>query len=143
MSTEENKAVVRRYVQAFNSSNLDAIVDGVAPDFVLHIPGSPDIHGPEGVKQWAQSNQIAFPDTKVTIVDLVAEGDKVAKQWTFRGTHRGEFVGIPPTGKEVTFPALSMYRLVGGKIAELWMSYDLLDTMQQLGVIPPMGEGGE
>jgi hypothetical protein len=74
---------------------------------------------------------------RVTILDLVAEGDKVAKHWTFSGTHKGEFGGIPPTGKQVTLElALSIYRFTEGKIAEIWMSYNALLMMQQLGKSP-------
>jgi steroid delta-isomerase-like uncharacterized protein len=144
MSTEENKAIVRRFVEAFNTGNPDIVDETVATDFVLHDPGLPeDLRGPEGAKQWVNMFHTGFPDIHVTIEDLVAEGDKVAKKYTCRGTHKGEFAGIPPTGNQVAVPGISIYRIAGGKIAELWMSYDSLGTMQQLGVVPPPGQGEE
>jgi steroid delta-isomerase-like uncharacterized protein len=136
MSTEQNKAMVRRFVDAVVARNLSLVGDSVAENFVLHLPGSPDLHGREGAKQWAQMLVSAFPDQQVTIVDLVAEGDKVVKQWTFRATHRGPLMGIPASGKEVTFPALSLYRFAGGQIAELWIAYDTLTILQQIGAMP-------
>ena len=73
------------------------------------------------------------------IEDLIAEGDKVAVRQTWRGTHTGNFQGIPPTGKPVTFTSLEVYRVTGGKLAEEWVELDMLGLLQQLGVIPPMG----
>lgn len=138
MSVEENKALVRHFIEAFNTGNLAIVDEIVATDFVLHDTAVPEeIRGIEGVKQWVNLQRTAFSDMRVTILDLVAEGDKVAKHWTFSGTHKGEFGGIPPTGKQVTLElALSIYRFTGGKIAEIWMGYNALLMMQQLGVIP-------
>ena len=77
-----------------------------------------------------------------TVDDLVAEGDKVVVRWTFRGTHPGEFQGVPPTGKQVTIIGISIFRIVGNKVVEDWTIIDLLGLLQQLGVIPPPGQGG-
>jgi steroid delta-isomerase-like uncharacterized protein len=139
MSIEENKTLTRRFVEAVTARNLAAVKELVADDFVLHLPGSPDIRGREGAAQWAQGMMDVFPDQQVTIVDLIAEGDTVVKQWTFRATHKGEMMGIPPTGREVTFQALSLYHFVGGKIAELLISYDNLAILQQVGAVPEPG----
>jgi len=138
MSTEENKALVPRLIEAFHTGNLAIVDEIIATDFVLHDTALPvEIRGIEGVKQWISVFRTAFPDLRLTILDLVAEGDKVAKHFTLSGTHKGDFMGIPPTGKQATLPvAISIYRMTGGKIAELWMAYNALPMMQQLGVIP-------
>ena len=104
MQTEQNKALYRQFVEeVFNRGNTSAIDELVAPDFVEHEelpPGVPS--GREGVKQLSIMLRSAFPDLKATIDDILAEGDKVAARMTWRGTHKGEFMGIPPTGKSVS-----------------------------------------
>lgn len=82
----------------------------------------------------------AFPDLYGTIEDLIAEGDKVVTRITYRGTHQGEFMGIPPTGRPVTMTFTGINRIAGGKIAEGWVNFDALGMMQQLGVIPTPGQ---
>ena len=138
MSVEENKTLVRHFIEAFNTGNLAIVDEIVATDFVLHDTFLPEeIRGIEGAKQWVNMTRAAFPDIRVTILDLVAEGDKVTKHFTLSGTHKGDFRGIPPTGKQATLElAISIYRFTGGKIAEIWMGYNALLIMQQLGVIP-------
>lgn len=81
----------------------------------------------------------AFPDLHITTNDLIAEGDKVIKVWTVNCTHRGELMGIPPTGNKLVVKGIEVFRIAGGKIAELWASMDTLGMMQQLGVIPKQG----
>jgi steroid delta-isomerase-like uncharacterized protein len=80
----------------------------------------------------------AFPDTRMTIEDEIAEGDKVVIRWTIRGTHKGEYMGIAPTGKEVTVTGISVYRIERGKIVEDWSNNDMLGMLQQLGAIPSL-----
>jgi predicted ester cyclase len=80
-----------------------------------------------------------FPDIKVTVEDLVAEGEKVVARWTWRGTNQGEFQGMSPTGKQVTGSGISIHRFANGKFAEAWVNFDTLGMLQQLGVIPAMG----
>ena len=80
--------------------------------------------------------QMAFPDLVVTVEDQIAEGDRVVTRWTARGTHGGEFLGIPPTGKEFTFKGVDIVRIVDGKIVEGWDVPDLFGLMRQLGLIP-------
>jgi len=84
-------------------------------------------------------NHTAFPDFQVTVEDVVAEGDKVARRVTLSGTHKGEYMGIPPTGKQMTMGVITIERIEGGKIAEQWGEADMLGLMQQLGVMPPPG----
>jgi len=106
--------------------------------------GVPEVtHGPDAQKQSIAALRAAFPDFQLTIEDLIAEGDKVVLHWTARGTHKGEFMGIAPTGKQATVTGLSISRFAGGRIVELREIWDRLGLLQQLGVVPPMGEGGE
>jgi steroid delta-isomerase-like uncharacterized protein len=139
MSTDENKALVRReYEQGVNQGDFD-VRDGVlASSYVGHFPGLPPIQGIEAFKQFTSAFFTAFPDLHTTIEDLIAEGDKVAVRQTWRGTHSGNFLGIPPTGKQVIFTSLEIYRAAGGKLAEEWVELDMLGLLQQLGAIPPM-----
>ncbi len=116
----------------------------MAPNQVHHDPSNPvDIKGPEGHRQRITEVIAAFPDINFTIEDMVAEGDKVVARWTLRGTHLGEFIGIPPTGKQVAVSGVIIHRLAGGKIVEDWALRDSLGLMRQLGLIPPPGQAGK
>jgi predicted ester cyclase len=90
----------------------------------------------EGAKQKWAMYLAGLPDLRVTIEELVAEGDKVAVRRSYAGTHRGELLGVPPTGKQLQLGGISIFRLTGGKIAEHWEQLDRLTLMQQLGVVP-------
>jgi steroid delta-isomerase-like uncharacterized protein len=138
MSIELNKAISRRAdEELFNRGNLAVAGELFAGDYVYHDPTSGvEWHGPEDVKRFASLLRGAFPDLQQTIEDQVAEGDKVAYRWTARGTHRGELLGIPPTGARVTFTGISIARLADGKIQEIWENYDALGLMRQLGTVP-------
>jgi len=137
--SEENKVLVRRWVDAWNEGNVNA-VDGLVSDaYVRHDPNSPEVHGPEQEKQFMAMSLSAFPDLRFTIEDLAAEGDKVIARFTMSATHRGELWGIPPTGKQLTLTAMEIYRIAEGKIDEQWVILDALGMMQQLGAIPEPG----
>jgi steroid delta-isomerase-like uncharacterized protein len=139
MSTEDNKALVRRFYEE-GVHNPDLFDELLAPTYVLYFSGSPQpISGIAHAKQLMVVYSSAFPDLQCTTEDMVAEGDKVAIRNTWRGTHQGAFQGLPPTGKHVTFTGSDIYRVVGGKIAEQWAELDALGLMQQLGAIPAMG----
>ena len=144
MPEEENKAVIRRWIEAFNERNLEAEADLLAPGYVAHVPAAP---GPlEGLEAWRQFTGPfveAFPDLRLTVEDIMAEGDMVAARVAFDGTHRGEFQGIPPTGKEVAFTSIEVNRVVDGKVEAHWVEIDLLGLMQQLGAIPEPGHSSE
>lgn len=90
----------------------------------------------EGAKRFVEMYRNAFPDLRITVEDLVAEGDKVLTCWTARGTHQGEFMGIPPSGNRVEFTGISIDRIEGGKFVESWSNYDALGMMQQIGAVP-------
>lgn len=145
MSTEDNKALVRRWFEElFNEAKLDVADEIVTPDHVSHDTSTPEhLPGPEGERQLVNLVRGAFPDGRISIEDLVAEGDRVAVRWTFRGTHRGVFMGIAPTGKEVEMGAMDLVRIAGGKIAETWSNVDMMAMMRQLGVIPAPERSGQ
>ncbi len=140
MSTEENKALVRRfYDEVFNKQNLAGINDFLDPHIIEHslppnLPG-----GIKGSRQLIGMYLMAFPDLHLTSEDLIAEGDKVASRLTLQGTHKGEFMGIPPTGRQVSVTGIQILRVTSGKIAENWINLDALGLLQQLGVMPSMG----
>ena len=138
MSTEQNKALVRQMVEeVFNRGNTSVVDKFMAPDFVEREELPPGIpRGREGVEQMVTMFRSAFPDFKFTIDDLVAEGDKVVIRSTWSGTHKGEFMGIPPTGKRVSFGVIDILRMAEGKCVEHWGQMDSMGLMQQLGAIP-------
>ena len=136
MSAEANKMAKRRYFEAFNVQNLDAIDELFAPEYVLHIPGSPDVEGPETLKQMVAGTLAALSDPIMIIEDMVAEGDRLATRWTLTAIHSGEFLGVPPTNKQITMNGMIIDRFVGGKVVEAWDSFDMYGVMQQLGALP-------
>ena len=137
MFLEDNKAVIRAYVETvWNEKQLDRAGEVVASDFLDYAPLPGQAPGLEGAKRkWAMYLN-AIPDLRVTIEDLVAEGDKVAVRRSYEGTHQGELLGIPATGKQVRVSSISIFRLAEGKIADSWEQWDRLGLLQQLGVIP-------
>lgn len=138
MSTEQNKALVRQMVEEiFNRGNMSRADEFLAPDFVEREELPPGIpRDREGVKQLTAMLRSAFPDFKATIDDIVAEGDKVVIRQTWSGTQKGEFMGVPPTGKSVSFGVIDIIRIAGGKAVEHWGQMDSMGLMQQLGAIP-------
>ena len=138
MSIEENKAKVRRvWEEVMNKGNL-AVADELMPaNYIFHGPGGIDAKGPEGFKQYVTIYRTAFPDLHCTIEDMVAEEEKVVSRFTLRGTHLGDMMGIPPTGKKAEIVGIVMSRLAGGNEIEAWRSYDTLAMYQQLGISPP------
>ncbi len=136
MSTEENKAQVRRIIEeVWNQGNPALLSEFYAPHYVGHEP-TMTIHGLEGIRQFVSDYLAAFPDLHFTIEDMIAEGDKVATRWSSRGTHKGALQGIAPTGKHATSSGITISRCVDGKAVEEWISWDTLGMLQQLGVIP-------
>jgi predicted ester cyclase len=141
MSTEVNKASVRRfYDEVFNKKNRAVIDEFIAPNHVDHAapPGMPA--GLAGAKQLLGMYLTAFPDFHLTVEDMIAEGDRVVARFTMRGTQQGVFMDIPPTGKQVTVTAIDINRIAGGKSIEHWLEMDTLGLLQQLGVVPTPGQ---
>jgi len=136
MSIETQKAIVRRYIdQILNDQRLDLIDEFFVDNVELHGVG-PGIIGRTALAEFYAMFSAAFPDWHTVIDDMVAEGDKVVVRYTAASTHKGEFRGIPATGKSYTQNTIVIYRLTNGKIAEGWLLNDNLRMMQQLGVIP-------
>ena len=136
MSLEENKSIVRRYQEAYNTNNLDALDELVAADVLTPkvMPGlAPGLAGAKAVHE---TTLRGMPDWQTTIEELVAEGDKVVARITMTGTHTGDFWGMPATGKKVNFTGMYMVRIAGGKIVEHWGEEDGVALLQQLGAMP-------
>ncbi len=140
MSTEEKESIIRRWSdEVWSKVNLAAMDELFATDFVFNYPAPGVAPNREGYKQTVTMFVAPFADIHGTIEDTVAEGDKVAVRWTWRGTHKGDFIGIAATGKEVTITGICILHIVGGKIVEEWGEMDNLGMMQQLGAVPPPG----
>ena len=136
--SEENKALTRRSIEEiWNKGNLAVADELIAANSVTHDPATPNPgSGPEATKQQASMYRTAFPDLHITIEDQVAEGDQVVTRWTARGTHRGDLMGIAPTGKQMTITGINITRIAGGKAQEGWTNWDTIGMMQQLGAVP-------
>jgi steroid delta-isomerase-like uncharacterized protein len=138
--SEQNKYLVRRAVEEIWNQQKYALLDEmVATDFVIHGgASSADIHGAEGARQFFTMLHRAFPDIHFTIDEQVAEGDRVVTHWTARGTHEGDFRGLPATGNRFKITAIDIDRIVDGKVVECWTNMDELGLLQQLGVVPQL-----
>jgi steroid delta-isomerase-like uncharacterized protein len=139
MSAEQNKELLRRFTACWNQRDLAQVDEFLAPDFVHHDPGRPDILSREDYKRWIIETHSLFPDMHLTIEDMVAEADRLAVRWMFRGTNTGDFeipTPLPATGKQVIESGINIYRFAGGKIVEEWFEEDALGMMQQLGLLP-------
>jgi steroid delta-isomerase-like uncharacterized protein len=135
MSVQENVPLVRRiFDEVFNQHSLAVVDELYAADFCYHAPRLPDLDR-EDLKQEFSAYLAAFPDTRVSVEDIFGAGDRVATRFTLRGTHQGEYMGVPPTGKPVTLTAILIQRLAGGKVVEDWEWPDNLGFLVQLGVV--------
>ncbi|HLF74778.1 MAG TPA: ester cyclase [Anaerolineales bacterium] len=137
MTTEQNKAIVRRFFEAFKADDQAALKEVLAPDVVAHLPGAPGPQNREAMLQGVSMFNAAFSDRSFTIDDLIAEGDRVATRTTMRAVHSGDYQGQPPTGKQIVVSGLTIERIQDGKIVERWFIHDRMDLMQQLGLVPP------
>ncbi len=141
MSTEDNKAMVRRgFEEGLNQGKVAVFDEFCAPDFLFHDPNWPTIRTLEDYKRWVTETRSSFPDIHFTIDDMIAEGDKVVVSFTWHGTNTGDIVSpmmrIPATGKQVTATGVSIVRFAEGKCVEDWELADNLGIYQQLGLIP-------
>lgn len=146
MPEQDNKALIRRYFEEVRNLRHGGVASEIfAPDVVVHVDtpaGSEAIRGVSAIRQTLTAYLRAFPDLRFTIEDQLAEGDRVATRWQARGTHQGELMGVAATSKSVAFGGIDVYRVVGGKIAEGWTSYDRLVVLQQIGAAPIPPRGG-
>jgi steroid delta-isomerase-like uncharacterized protein len=140
MSTEQNKSIVRRWIEeGWNKHNLAVIDEVYAPNFVQHEPEPQTVNSSEALKQYVGAYLTAFPDLSLSIEDLIAEGDKVVWRFVSNGTHAGPYMGMPATGKKGVITGIVIFRLENSRIVEAWVNIDALGLLQQLGVIPMPG----
>jgi steroid delta-isomerase-like uncharacterized protein len=134
---EQNKQLVSQFFETLDRQDtemMDQLVSST--NYSLHFSGMPPMDWNENKKEFLAPFTKAFPDLRRNIVDMVAEGDKVAVSVNVTGTYKGEFQGIPPTGKQVSFTAMDILTIIDGKITEEWATADMMGLMQQIGAIP-------
>ena len=141
MPAEENEALLRRFFEeAVNQRDLSVLGELLAPNYTNH-----SFHGiepgPEGMREIIAVFYSAFPDLHVVVDEIFAAGERIASRGTLRGTHRGEFMGLPPTGEQVRFNYTDIWHSSEGKLVETWFLMDMLGMMQQLGIRPLLREG--
>jgi steroid delta-isomerase-like uncharacterized protein len=136
-------AIARRFFdEVFSQGKLDLVDELFATDYVGHPSGNEEsTRGPQGVKQYVGTLRGGVSDLTVTVEDQVVEGDKVVTRWIARGTHDGELMGIPPTGRTAAVTGITIQRLQDGKVVEGWTNWDVMGTLQQLGVAPRPPQG--
>lgn len=140
--SEENKAIVRRFfAEVMNAGNVDAADGFVTPAYVehQHLPGGEGHQGIAVAKAFLSMMRGAFPDYRCEVEDLIAEGDRVVARVTVSGTHRGELMGLAPTGKRITAAGIEVFRFADGKMAEHWATFAALDMLRQVGLVPVPG----
>jgi len=138
MTVEENKALVRRWNdEIWCKGNVDAADEFMSTNYVFNWAAPGMTSDRDGYKKAVAMQFAAFPDLRVTIDDMIAEGDKVVIRWTGNSTHKNEFMGIAPTNKKVKMTGISIVRIAGGKIMKEWSEMDMMGMMQQLGMFPP------
>jgi len=141
MSAGGHEGLVRRLVEdVINQDRLDLADQVIDPSFVEHELLPIEEKGLDAFKPFCTLMRRAFPDFQFTVEDTIAEGDKVVCRMSIQGTHRGEFMGIPPTGKRINLGAIDILRIANGRIVEHWGQSDMLGLMQKLGAVPPPGQ---
>ena len=137
MTAEANKTLMHRFLEFINTASEKLAQELISPDAIFYVPGRPEpMSGPAGYLAIIGMMRGGFPDIQWTLEEMVAEGDKVAARFTMRGTHRGTFFGVPPTGKTIAVQATNFYRLSGGQFVEEHGQPDLLGLLQQIGAVP-------
>ena len=137
MSIEQNKSIVRRWIEeVWNKGNVAVIDEVYAPDYIQHEPAPETVNSSEALKQYVSTYLTAFPDLNLSIEDLLAEGDKVVWRFKSTGHQNGPFMGLPPTGKTGNITGIVIFRLENSRIVEGWVNLDVLGLLQQVGIIP-------
>jgi steroid delta-isomerase-like uncharacterized protein len=136
MSSDSAKALVRQVVEDWHRADLDALDEHLDPAYVNRDPTNPDVTNLDSYKRWAAAAWAAFPDMRITVEDLIAEDDRVAKVWSFQATHQGEFAGIPPTGQRIAWSGITIYRIKDDRVVECIWQTDALGLLRQLGAVP-------
>jgi steroid delta-isomerase-like uncharacterized protein len=140
--SEGNKNLFRRlFEEVWNKGNLQVTDDLFTPNYAHHDSSTPDVgRGPESEKKRATLYRTAFPDLRLTVEDIIADGETVVARWSCRGTHKGNLNGIAPTGKHVQITGISIAHFTNGKMSEGFVNWDALSLMQQLGVVPELAK---
>ncbi len=140
--SESNKAVVRRlFEEVWNKGNLQVADELFGPSYIHHDASTPDLgRGPEGEKKRATLYRNAFQDFRLTVEELLSDGETITARWSCRGTHKGELNEIAPTGKQISITGISVARFAGGKMVEGWVNWDALGLMRQLGAVSEAGK---
>ena len=136
----DNVDLVRRAFVSFNAGDVDACLAVIAEDFVMNLAGAPQMRGRETWAQNFQVMQAGFPGLQATVDDIFGADDRVAVRLTFRGVHRGPFLEVPATGRDVSFTSIELYRVADGRLAEEWIASDIPTLMRQL--TGPAGPAG-
>lgn len=141
MTPEENASTIREGIEAMFNRGDFAVADvRFADEIVLHSPAQDEpMRGRETLKGFIRTLRAAFPDLQVTVEDTIAQGDRVVTRCTTRGTHRGDYFGTPPTNRRVAISEVQIYRVVDGQIVEMWLVFNVLGVLQQMGMIPAGG----
>jgi steroid delta-isomerase-like uncharacterized protein len=139
MSVQEHQTTVRRWIEAWNTQDLDAVEDLVVAEFVRHDANLPEVVGPAAQRDFMLGVFGAFPDIQFELQQFIAQGDLAVAHMRVRGTHRGEFLGISATGRTIAIQSVETFRLADGKVAEQWVLMDALGLLQQLGAVASPG----
>ncbi len=137
MSEREEAVVSRIWDEIWNKGAVDVCDEVFAANYEGHLPAmATTVRGPEAFKQLVRAYLTAFPDVHLSVHDVFSVGDRVAVRWSSHGTNTGPFMGMPPTGRRMELPGISIFRMEGDKVAAEWEGFDTLALMQQLGVVP-------
>ena len=140
---QDVKEIARRAIEDPWRGKLDDVLELVDDNYVGHAPGMPEpIRGKQGLREFFNAYLTAFPDGGITVDEIIAEGDRVSSRWTARGTHTGDLMGMPPSGRQATVTGITFSRIVDGKLREDWITWDSLSLMQQLGAVPEISAAG-
>ena len=141
MSVEQNKAIIRRYIEVgWSTGDMNAVEDAIAPDYRRHQPNMVmAVESEKELEQLIGMYRTGVPDLDIKVQHIVAEGDWVVTRVICKGTHTGELAGIPPTGKSLEFTASDIFQMADGKVIESWHNVDDLGLLQQIGIIPELG----
>jgi steroid delta-isomerase-like uncharacterized protein len=132
------QAIASQYLEARNTANLDLLDDIYAPEVVVHDCSAPeDIRGLEALKSFYQASHAGFPDFQARFDEVLVAKNQIIFRWTIEATHTGILRGMAPTGRHISFAGVAIDRIEGGKIVEEWVYFNVLDLMQQLGILPP------
>ncbi|MCE7042607.1 ester cyclase [Dyadobacter sp. CY312] len=137
MTTDTNNRIMQRFITFINSASETLAIELISQDALFYVPGQPDpMQGPAGYLSIIAMMRSGFPDIKWTLEDMVSEGDKIAARFTMRGTHQGNFFGVPATGKLIQAQAINFYHLSDGRFVKEYGQPDMLAIMAQIGAVP-------